>query len=110
MNGHTETMPQRIDIEKVLSELTLVEKISLLTGSDMWHTTPLPNHGIPAVRMTDGRESSTERCVPHYRYLMFSAVVCLVAVGVRGTAFFAGVPSNCFPVCRSNRTTLSRGL
>jgi len=63
MNGHAKPTPKRIDIDKVLSELTLVEKISLLTGSDLWHTTPLPDHGIPAVRLTDGRELSTVRDV-----------------------------------------------
>jgi hypothetical protein len=66
MNGHAKPMPKRIDIDKVLSELTLVEKISLLTGSDLWHTTPLPDHGIPAVRLTDGREWLVERCVYDY--------------------------------------------
>jgi len=71
MNSHAEPTSKRINIDKVLSELTLVEKISLLTGSDMWHTTPLPDHGIPAVRLTDGRELLIERRV-HLDHLMMS--------------------------------------
>ena len=107
MNGHAEPMLKRINIDKVLSELTLVEKISLLTGSDLWHTTPLPDHGIPAVRLTDGRELPIKRRV-HLDHLMMSfSCLSTIAVGVRGTAFFAGVPSNCFPVSRP-KFTVSR--
>jgi hypothetical protein len=50
-----------LDLDSILSQLTLVEKISLLTGSDMWHTTPLERLQIPAVRMTDGRKSRVWR-------------------------------------------------
>lgn len=44
-----------LNVEDVLAGLTLAEKISLLTGSDMWHTTSLDRLNIPPVRMTDGR-------------------------------------------------------
>jgi hypothetical protein len=47
------------DIDGTLAQLTLAEKISLLTGSDMWHTTALSRLNIPAVRLTDGREWSS---------------------------------------------------
>ncbi|KAK9476462.1 glycoside hydrolase superfamily [Lipomyces japonicus] len=62
-----------IDVEKVLQELTVNEKISLLAGSDIWHTVPIPRLGIPALRLTDGPN------------------------GVRGTKFFDSVPAACFP-------------
>jgi beta-glucosidase len=36
------------------SELTLEEQISLLSGSTFWLTQPLPDHGVPAVMLSDG--------------------------------------------------------
>lgn len=83
-----------IDIEHVLSELSLNEKVSLLsglsqrpaqncqskhprltrpTGIDAWHTLAIPRLGIPSIRMSDGPN------------------------GVRGTRFFNGVLSACLP-------------
>ncbi|EMD00746.1 glycoside hydrolase family 3 protein [Baudoinia panamericana UAMH 10762] len=62
-----------IDVEEVLLQLTLDEKISLLAGTDFWHTAAIPNHGVPALRMSDGPN------------------------GVRGTRVFNGVPAACFP-------------
>ena len=44
-------MPDR---EELLRQMTLQEKVSLLTGSDMWHTTPVERLGIPAVKVSDG--------------------------------------------------------
>ncbi|KAK4959126.1 beta-glucosidase [Elasticomyces elasticus] len=62
-----------IDVEKVLEQLTLDEKISLLAGTDFWHTAAIPKHGIPSLRTSDGPN------------------------GVRGTRVFNGVPAACFP-------------
>ncbi|KAL4937728.1 hypothetical protein BDV06DRAFT_226699 [Aspergillus oleicola] len=82
-----------IDIETTLRELSLEEKVVLLTGSyheaahtvtypklmiettgtDFWLTASLPAHGIPAIRMSDGPN------------------------GIRGTKVFNGVPAACFP-------------
>ncbi|KAK9452943.1 glycoside hydrolase superfamily [Dipodascopsis uninucleata] len=61
------------DIEETLRQLTLNEKVSLLSGTDFWHTASIPKHGIPAIRMTDGPN------------------------GVRGTRFFNSIPAACFP-------------
>ena len=41
-------------IEELLGQMTLQEKVSLLAGSDYWHTTPIKRLGIPALKMTDG--------------------------------------------------------
>ncbi|KAK5126087.1 hypothetical protein LTR85_011442 [Meristemomyces frigidus] len=62
-----------IDVEEVLAKLTVEEKISLLAGRDFWHTVPIPKHGIPSLRTSDGPN------------------------GVRGTRNFNGVPAACFP-------------
>lgn len=63
----------KLDVQDVLSKLTLAEKVSLLAGKDMWHTVPIPRLGIPSLRVSDGPN------------------------GVRGTRFFEGIPSSCFP-------------
>lgn len=41
-------------IEELLSALTLEEKVSMVAGSGIWHSTPVERLGIPALKMTDG--------------------------------------------------------
>ena len=41
-------------IEALISELTLEEKVSVLSGSTAWHTTAVPRLNLPRVKMTDG--------------------------------------------------------
>jgi beta-glucosidase len=43
-----------MDIDNLLKELTLEEKVALCAGSDAWHGTPIPRLDIPALKMTDG--------------------------------------------------------
>lgn len=43
-----------MNIEKMISELTLEEKASLLSGEDFWHTKAVERLGIPAVMVSDG--------------------------------------------------------
>lgn len=42
------------DIENLITQMTLEEKISMLAGKDLWHTVPVPRLGIPSIRVTDG--------------------------------------------------------
>lgn len=62
-----------IDVEAVLEELTVQEKIGLVSGLDSWHTFPVHRLGIPSLRISDGPN------------------------GVRGTKFFNSVPTACIP-------------
>ena len=43
-----------MDIPKLISQMTLEEKCSLLSGLDFWHTKPIERLGIPAVMVSDG--------------------------------------------------------
>ncbi|TVY48496.1 putative beta-glucosidase I [Lachnellula occidentalis] len=66
-------MTATVDVEDLLVKLNNVEKVALLAGSDWWHTVPLPKHGVPKIRVSDGPN------------------------GVRGTTFFNATPAACFP-------------
>lgn len=63
----------KIDIDSTIAQLTLHEKIGLVSGLDSWHTFPVHRLGIPSLRITDGPN------------------------GVRGTKFFNSVPTACIP-------------
>ncbi|KAI9728887.1 MAG: hypothetical protein M1834_007145 [Cirrosporium novae-zelandiae] len=66
-------MASNLDIEELLLQLTLEEKVALLAGKDFWHTTNIPRLNIPSIRLSDGPN------------------------GVRGTHFFNGVQAACLP-------------
>ncbi|KAL1659725.1 glycoside hydrolase family 3 protein [Schizophyllum commune] len=66
-------LPADFDIDEVISKLSVSQKVKLLCGKGWWHTEPVPEVGIPSMRMSDGPN------------------------GVRGTQFFNGVPSSAFP-------------
>jgi beta-glucosidase len=61
-------------IEKLLAEMTLEEKVSMIAGADFWHTVAIERLGIPAIKVTDGPN------------------------GARGAGARGEVPSACFPV------------
>jgi beta-glucosidase len=42
------------DIKKIIDDLTLEEKISLLSGFDAWQTHKIDRLGIPSIKMSDG--------------------------------------------------------
>lgn len=43
-----------MDIEKLLTELTIEEKVALVSGTDFMFTNPIPRLSIPSLRMADG--------------------------------------------------------
>ncbi len=61
-------------IEKLVSQMTLEEKVSMVAGADFWHTVPIERLGIPSIKVTDGPN------------------------GARGEGSSGKVPSACFPV------------
>lgn len=78
-------MPQ-LNVDELLDELSLSEKISLLAGSNAWQTVPIDRLNIPAVTVSDGPN------------------------GIRGTRFFDAVPSNCFPCGTGLASTFNKDL
>ena len=66
------------NIETLISQMTLEEKVSLLAGADFWHTVPVKRLDIPVIKMTDG------------------------PIGARGGDFTSGVTLACFP-CEAKR-------
>ena len=47
-------MADGLDVSRLLGELTLAEKASLVSGSGFWFTQPVERLGIPAVMVSDG--------------------------------------------------------
>lgn len=44
----------KLDIEKILSEMTLEEKASMCSGADFWHTEAIERLNLPAAMVSDG--------------------------------------------------------
>ena len=61
------------EVEQLIEKLTLEEKVSLLAGADLWHTTAIKRLGIPPIKLSDG------------------------PVGVRGSQGSSSPRSACFP-------------
>ncbi|CAG8234825.1 unnamed protein product [Penicillium salamii] len=61
------------DIDAILGQLTLEEKISLLAGKNFWETVDIPEKGVPSVKVSDGPN------------------------GARGATFKNGPTAACFP-------------
>jgi len=62
------------NVEELLSQMTLQEKVAMLAGTNEWYTVPVERLGIPSLKMTDGPN------------------------GTRGAGgFTSGVKAACFP-------------
>lgn len=72
-------------VENLLAQMTIQEKVSMLAGSDFWHTSPVPRLDIPALKVSDGPN------------------------GARGESF-AGTTAACFPAGISLASTWNTDL
>ena len=64
-------------IESLISDLTLEEKVSILSGSTAWHTTAVPRLNIPRVKMTDGPIGARGDSVSGATSACFPSASCL---------------------------------
>ncbi len=82
-----------MDIKRIISKMSLEDKISLCTGGDFWHTKEMKQYGIPSIMMCDG---------PH-------GLRCQ-----KGVADMMGIndslPATCFPTAVTAGATWNREL
>ena len=64
-------------IESLIKDLTLEEKVSMLSGSTAWHTTAVPRLGIPRIKMTDGPIGARGDSVSGETSACFPSASCL---------------------------------
>src|SRR5829696_1810086 len=77
-----------MDTEHVLSQLTLAEKASLVSGADLWHTVAIERLGVPSIMCCDG---------PHGLRAQFE--------GQDHGGFLGSVPATCFPTASAIAST-----
>ena len=82
-----------MDIQKIISTMTLEDKISLCTGADFWHTKEMPQYNIPAIMMSDGPHGL--RCQPADADML----------GINQS-----IPATCFPTAVTAGATWNREL
>ncbi|KAH7146315.1 beta-glucosidase [Dactylonectria macrodidyma] len=75
-----------MDVEALIEQLTLEEKVALTAGTGWWHTTAIDRLNIPSIRLSDGPN------------------------GVRGTHFFDSTPSACLPCGTALGSTFDTSL
>src|SRR5437868_10827567 len=51
LNERSKHLP---NIEELLRQMTLQEKVAMLAGTNTWYTVPVERLGIPSIKMTDG--------------------------------------------------------
>lgn len=66
----------KAEIKKLVSQMTLEEKLSLLSGKDAWRTVAVPRLNIPSINLSDGPHG-LRQCI--------------------GLAWNESVPATCFP-------------
>ncbi|TQS31910.1 hypothetical protein Golomagni_07793 [Golovinomyces magnicellulatus] len=78
--------PSDAELQSLISQLTIDEKISMLAGKNTWETTDVPRLSIPSLKLSDGPN------------------------GARGGEFYDGTTAACFPSCVSLAATFNRDL
>lgn len=85
-------MPSQSEIQELIKQMTIEEKVALCSGRDFWSTVNLDRLGIPAVIMTDG---------PH-------GVRMAMADGIEG--LLKSIPATCFPTASAMGATWNEEL
>jgi len=70
-----------MDPEDLLSRLTVEEKALLTAGADLWSVPGLAQHGIPAIRVTDGPNGARGGALPETARVSALCVPCGSALG-----------------------------
>ncbi|MCU1599712.1 MAG: glycoside hydrolase family 3 domain protein, partial [Frankiales bacterium] len=70
-----------MDLEALLSALTLEEKASLTSGQDMWTVPGIAAHGIPAITVTDGPNGARGSALLGAGRVSAACVPCGTALG-----------------------------
>ncbi len=82
-----------MDIDELISKLTLEEKASLCSGIDMWRTKPIEKISLPSITMTDGphgvRKQDSEK---------------------EKQGIFTSAPATCFPTASLTACSFDREL
>ena len=90
-NEQRKRMDERV--KKILSGMTLEEKISICNGKDFWHTKDMEKHGIPSMMMSDGPHGV--RCQKNVSDML----------GVHESE-----PATCFPTAVTSGAAFDRSL
>src|SRR3954465_8557361 len=82
-----------LDVDRLLTELTLEEKASLTSGSSFWYTAPVERLGVPKIMVSDGPHGlrAQPRDSDH--------------LGLGGS-----LPATCFPTASAVASTWNPGL
>lgn len=67
------------DVNELVAQLTVEEKVALLSGSDVWRTVPVQRLGIPAVKVSDGPNGVRGDSTTGARAVCLPASICLGA-------------------------------
>lgn len=95
--------PSDAELRALISQLTLGEKISMLSGKNVWETFDVERLGIPSLKVSPFANTSQ----------LMTNNDCQVTDGpngARGGSFFDGTTAACFPSCVSLAATFNRGL
>ena len=69
------------DVDALVRQLTLDEKVALLAGEDVWSTVAVPRLGIPKVKVTDGPSGARGAQAPGGSRLTSLCIPCGSALG-----------------------------
>lgn len=76
-----------MNIEKILNEMTIEDKMELLTGADNWHTKAFDKWDVPAVRVSDGPHGLRKETVQEDGTAITEKAVCFPTASAAAAAW-----------------------